>query len=276
MQECANAIQPNLSDELSKSEKEFLHRIHQICEARFVDPSFDVRQLSQALGIGKTLLNRKMKALSGYAPGQYIHRMRMSAARHHLEHSHIPMKNIAWMCGFATYTGFWNSFRKEHEQSPTEYRNRYGTAEPTVTAQWTLQPDEEEMECILKAIQSSPWLLRLFEYVLDHIDEEELQLNHLSLEFRMGPAQLTRELKLTLGVTPMQLVRHLRLLVSRELLPDRSKSITEIAYESGFYDHSHFCRTYRSAFGSNPSTGRHSMERHPLLFRLRNAVLEQE
>lgn len=58
--------------------------------------------------------------------------------------------------------------------------------------------------------------------------------------------------------TPSSLYREVRLRKAAWLIDQSPKSITQIAYECGFADASHFARQYHKAFGTTPSGGRRS------------------
>lgn len=71
------------------------------------------------------------------------------------------------------------------------------------------------------------------------------------------------------GMSPVKFMLRLRLDRARQLLGESGKSISEIAFDTGFVDCSHFCRAFRSAFGKSPrkaretAGGRH-MDTHAL------------
>jgi transcriptional regulator GlxA family with amidase domain len=66
------------------------------------------------------------------------------------------------------------------------------------------------------------------------------------------PSRLVRVFARDMGVSPARFWRNLRLDHARSLIVDTAKSITLVAYETGFSDSAHFCRTFRGAFGSAP------------------------
>jgi AraC-like DNA-binding protein len=51
----------------------------------------------------------------------------------------------------------------------------------------------------------------------------------------------------------MEYIRKKRIEKAIELMSDRSISLTEIAYLTGFSDQSHFTRIFKKFTGSNPS-----------------------
>lgn len=61
----------------------------------------------------------------------------------------------------------------------------------------------------------------------------------------------------TLGRTPAQEIRRVRLEQVRQLLADSQMSLVEIAVRTGFEHASHMCSAFRKAFGQTPTEYRH-------------------
>jgi transcriptional regulator GlxA family with amidase domain len=74
----------------------------------------------------------------------------------------------------------------------------------------------------------------------------------LARQVNATPSRLTRAFRSDLGQSPARFWRALRLDHARSMVVDTSKSITAVAYETGFSDSAHFCRLFRSAYGTSP------------------------
>ena len=68
----------------------------------------------------------------------------------------------------------------------------------------------------------------------------------------MSIRQLERRFKETLKTTPQHYILKLRILEACDLLANSRMTITEIALQVGFYDHSSFSRKFSSMIGSTP------------------------
>ena len=65
--------------------------------------------------------------------------------------------------------------------------------------------------------------------------------------------QLERKFRKQIGASPKQLSKVIRLQAALKMLLDRdSNSLTNIAYESGYYDQSHFIRDFKEFTGISP------------------------
>lgn len=80
-----------------------------------------------------------------------------------------------------------------------------------------------------------------------------------SIAARMGleRSQFYRKIKSLTNYAPVELIRLLRLQRGRTLLTTTDKSISEIAYETGFSAPSYFTKCYRDVYGETPTDVRY-------------------
>ena len=101
-------------------------------------------------------------------------------------------------------------------------------------------------------------LQRLKDYVLDHLQDEDLSPTSIAQANHISP----RYLHLLFAQTSQSVsayIREERLLRCREALKSatyRARSVAEIAYQWGFNDPSHFSRVYKQRFGETPDRQR--------------------
>jgi len=89
-------------------------------------------------------------------------------------------------------------------------------------------------------------------YILDHLDEC-IDLGGLSDRACMSRFHFHRVFHALLGETAADMVRRLRLERAAAQLNASQRSITELAFESGYATHESFIRAFRLAFGCTPS-----------------------
>ena len=75
-------------------------------------------------------------------------------------------------------------------------------------------------------------------------------------EVHLSSSQLHRKVSAVTGKSPIQLLRLHRLNKAKELLADKTLSISEVAYQAGFNDPSYFTRTFTKVFKKKPSAYR--------------------
>ncbi|WP_425390752.1 alpha/beta fold hydrolase [Ekhidna sp.] len=83
---------------------------------------------------------------------------------------------------------------------------------------------------------------------------EEFSVDMLCKEVGISERQLQRKLKAITNKSPIQLISSVRLHQAKELLQHTSKSISEIAYMTGFNNPSYFAKSFKKEFGISPSS----------------------
>ncbi|MED4455844.1 AraC family transcriptional regulator [Metabacillus fastidiosus] len=102
-----------------------------------------------------------------------------------------------------------------------------------------------------------------FNNVLQYIEEhlgENVTRDELAQIHHMNPVYFSRAFKEIYGLTPMQMVKKLRLLQSKRLLETSDNSIEDIAMKCGFCDASHFNHAFRDSFQTSPNQYRKSIK----------------
>lgn len=99
-------------------------------------------------------------------------------------------------------------------------------------------------------IDSPSWVAGLKELL--HYDATPLNLSYLAKSLDVHPVHLSRAAPKYLSTSLGSYIRLQKLKRAVPLLLDPSISLTEIAYQVGFSDQSHFNRVFRSQFHCNP------------------------
>lgn len=87
---------------------------------------------------------------------------------------------------------------------------------------------------------------------IDERSHENLNLEDAASDAALSPFHFLRLFSSVLGVTPHQYLVRSRLRHAARLLPDPSRSISDIALDVGFNDLSNFVRTFHRAAGVSP------------------------
>lgn len=82
---------------------------------------------------------------------------------------------------------------------------------------------------------------------------QKITLDELCNIGMMSKTVLCEKFKQYYGFTPLEYVNRYRILVAKNMIIETNKSITEIAQETGFFDASHFLKTYRKYENVNPT-----------------------
>jgi AraC-like DNA-binding protein len=74
------------------------------------------------------------------------------------------------------------------------------------------------------------------------------------MKANMTTHQFARTMKLVFGLTPSQYIAKTRLGAATSLLLDSDMTVAQVAYASGYSDHSAFSRAFKKATGTSPNT----------------------
>ncbi len=113
----------NLPGEISALEDAFVKKVRQEIELYLNNENFSVEQLSRNMYMSQSQVQRKLSALTGWTPNQFIRILRIQKAKELLKTSGEPIANIAAVCGFSDASYFGKVFRQECGMTPQEYRN---------------------------------------------------------------------------------------------------------------------------------------------------------
>ncbi len=113
----------DLLEELASTDIEienaFLQRVRQVVESNYADDGFALPQLCHKLGMSRSQLFRKMKALTNVSPSDYIRDFRMKQAKVLLETKKMTVKEVAYSVGFKDIPHFSRTYQETHGVSPS-------------------------------------------------------------------------------------------------------------------------------------------------------------
>jgi transcriptional regulator GlxA family with amidase domain len=82
--------------------------------------------MARRAAMSQRSLNRRFRSATGLAPLAYLHRLRVEAAKRHLETSDLNVQEITARVGYQDARSFSRLFRANTGVSPREYRTRFG------------------------------------------------------------------------------------------------------------------------------------------------------
>jgi AraC family transcriptional regulator len=98
-----------------------LRRLDEFMRAHLGRP-LTLNELAREAGLSPFHLLRVFRRAYGETPVRRLTRLRMEAARHHLQTGHEPVSAIAFLCGYENPSHFATAFRRIVGVSPTNYR----------------------------------------------------------------------------------------------------------------------------------------------------------
>lgn len=108
------------TDSLTELDRQFIQKMDQLVMRNIDNPDFAISDITEGIGISRSLLHIKMKNLVGISMGDYIRRKRLDLACHLLEEGH-NVSETAYRTGFSDPNYFSKTFRKHMGVSPSDF-----------------------------------------------------------------------------------------------------------------------------------------------------------
>jgi DNA-binding response OmpR family regulator len=99
----------------------FMEKAVQVVEANISSPSFSIEDLGMELGISRAYVFKKILALSGKTPLEFIRTIRLQHAAQLLERSQLSVREVAYKVGFNTPKYFTKYFKEQYNMLPSDY-----------------------------------------------------------------------------------------------------------------------------------------------------------
>lgn len=113
----------SLEIEENSGDKKFLNKVMSVVKDNYKNPDFEVSDFIEAVGISKSLLNKKMQSLTGQSAGQFIRNYRLNLARELLLKNKVNrtmnISEIAYEVGFNDPKYFTRCFTKHFNVTPS-------------------------------------------------------------------------------------------------------------------------------------------------------------
>ncbi|QBG47005.1 AraC family transcriptional regulator [Verrucomicrobia bacterium S94] len=93
-------------------------------------------EMAAACGVKRTYFTNVTRKLTGYAPLQYLSRLRFEQACRLLRETEWSITDIGFECGYSTSQYFTESFKKAARMTPSEYRKSLPELEQILQANW--------------------------------------------------------------------------------------------------------------------------------------------
>ena len=103
-------------------DKVLLEKATRIVEDNISEPDFDVNCLAEAMAMSRSTFTRKIKAITGRVPLDFIRDIKMKHAKRMLEDPDRNITEIATYLGYLNRKYFTSCFKEEFGMTPSEYR----------------------------------------------------------------------------------------------------------------------------------------------------------
>jgi signal transduction histidine kinase/ligand-binding sensor domain-containing protein/DNA-binding response OmpR family regulator len=107
---------------VTSTDERFLQRVLSLLETNMANAGFDVEAFSKEIGLSRTHLHRKLTALTGQAPNEFIRTVRLKRAALLLQQHHGNISEIAYAVGFSSVSYFTKCFKDFYGVTPVRVR----------------------------------------------------------------------------------------------------------------------------------------------------------
>jgi AraC-like DNA-binding protein len=108
------------NDSLTQLDRDFIQRLMELVDSNIGNANFSVTDITQELGMSRSLLHTKMKSLMNTSAGDYIRHKRIQKACEMIIQGH-NVSETAYSCGFADPNYFSKVFKKMVGVAPSDY-----------------------------------------------------------------------------------------------------------------------------------------------------------
>ena len=99
-------------------------RAQQLVESNLGDPLFNIAVLADRLNMTRITLSRKIKAVTGQTPLEFIRDIKMRHACRMLETPAMTVSEVVAALGYNDHDHFTSLFKKTFGMTPSEYQKR--------------------------------------------------------------------------------------------------------------------------------------------------------
>lgn len=103
-------------------EDAFLQKIRAIIDNNLTDSDLEIDKLSHLLGMSRSQMHRKIKALTGQTPSLFIRAIRLKKAKELLETTAMNVSEVAYQVGFSTPNYFSDAFTETYGIRPSQVK----------------------------------------------------------------------------------------------------------------------------------------------------------
>lgn len=146
-------------------------------------------------------------------------------------------------------------YMKNHHLMPESKTKVTAEEKPTATPQ--TEPEKNEEENIDNAFMSAQindvTTEKIMKFITEHIADPDLKIDDIAQAIGMSRSVLYGKIKNAIGMTPVDFVRHIRIMRATEMLQQTDETLASIAYAVGFSDPKYFSKVFKKEMGVIPS-----------------------
>ncbi|GAB3020176.1 hybrid sensor histidine kinase/response regulator transcription factor [Niabella terrae] len=113
----------------NSQDKELIETLTRIIENRIDDYRLSVEELSREMAMSRSTLHKKLKAITGQVPNEFIRLIRLKAAARLLISGAYNISEVGYKTGFNSPSYFSRCFIQQFNMTPSEFLDKYRNGE---------------------------------------------------------------------------------------------------------------------------------------------------
>jgi DNA-binding response OmpR family regulator len=106
---------------ISQIDRDFIRELQEVIEKNLSDTEFNVEQLGKKLYMSRATLYRKIHALTGESPNEFVRSYRLKRAAELLESNFGSILEVSFEVGFSSSSYFTKCFKKKFNRLPSSF-----------------------------------------------------------------------------------------------------------------------------------------------------------
>jgi len=107
-------------EKLNYLDQQFLDRVISVINEHISEEEFSIEEFGKDVGMSRSQMHRKLKALTGKSTSLYLRTVRLAKARELIEQKKANISEISYQVGFSSPAYFSRCFKEEFGYSPSE------------------------------------------------------------------------------------------------------------------------------------------------------------
>jgi len=107
------------------TQKVFMDKFVSMIEKNIENEEFSVEMLSEEMGMSRTQLHRKIKAITNQSASEFIRNFRLQKAADLLKQDAGNIAEISYQVGFGSQAYFTKAFQEIYKSTPLEYKKKF-------------------------------------------------------------------------------------------------------------------------------------------------------
>ena len=107
-------------EKLSVLDQQFLDRVMSVIDQHISEEEFSIEEFGRDVGMSRSQMHRKLKALTGKSASLYLRTVRLAKAKQLIEERKASISEISYQVGFSSPAYFSRCFKEEFGYTPSE------------------------------------------------------------------------------------------------------------------------------------------------------------